>query len=98
MKKFIWNGEEYQYEIIAVETQEYCYSLYTNIYKGVETVSKWTFLFWKSKELIEQPKKVLTLKLNIEDPLLNKQYVKEILDKYLAIFIREKEIERGELI
>jgi hypothetical protein len=78
------------------EISEY---VYTAIYKGVKLVPKWSFLFWKSKEMIKVPKEITRLHgIDLENPWMNKQEAKNLLDKYLGIEKRKEEIKNNQLI
>lgn len=98
MKKIIINGQEYNFF-----TSSYGGEDMTQFYLGTVERPIWRFkLFslweFKSKKMETVPKFVFRLNFNIEDPRITKDKLKEKIDKALAIYNRNEEIQRGEFL
>lgn len=100
MKSIKINNTELFYEIFAREG-EYgiIYGHETHFYKNVLMVPSWTFLKWKSKDMVEKPgERIFIVDVNIEDPKYTSDEIRKKIDKGIAIYSRKLDIQNGQII
>lgn len=97
MKSINFEGVDYLYKITHSYSDRYSSSI-THFYRGIETVPKWQFLFWKSKKMVIRPKKVFKIDENIESEYVTKDRIRNLIAAQVNLLHRREEIEKGEII
>ncbi len=103
MKEITINNKTYSYETFDYYSGVYYDSSYkvTNFYDGVKTVYKnrWSWKKWrfeKYEKII--PNLVFSIDKDSDDPLLSKEFWRDIISEKIKLLDRKKELIEGKLI
>lgn len=97
-KSITIKGEEYFY-IVYSDADEWSGLYYwTEFYKKTESVPKWKFFSFQSKEFVNRPIVIFKIDYNIEDASYTKDTMNRIVMNAYNLYLRKDEIKRGELI